>query len=166
MSLRVSAAGEITWPGGRARAALGRSGLRPAEAKREGDGATPIGAWPFRRVLWRADRLRAPQTRLAVCPIAPDAGWCDAPADPSYNRPVELPYPASAETLWRSDSLYDVVAVLGYNDAPVRPGAGSAIFLHVAYADYRPTQGCVAVALADLRRLLTGVGPEDFLIVG
>jgi L,D-peptidoglycan transpeptidase YkuD (ErfK/YbiS/YcfS/YnhG family) len=166
MDLRVSADGILSWPGGRARAALGRAGLRASAAKREGDGATPIGAWPLRLVLWRADRLAAPATRLAVQPIAPDDGWCDAPADPLYNRRVLLPYPASAEHLWREDRLYDLIVVLGYNDAPIKPGAGSAVFLHLAAPDYQPTQGCVAAALPDLARMLAGAGPEDRLIVG
>lgn len=158
--------GFLVWPGGRVRAAIGRAGLRAAEAKREGDGATPIGAWPLRRVLWRADRLAAPATRLPIAPLEPEDGWCDAPGDPNYNRPVRHPYPASAERLWREDRLYDVLAVLGYNDAPVRPGAGSAIFLHVAGDNYPPTEGCVAVALRDLRRVLAGAGPESRLIIG
>lgn len=158
--------GFLVWPGGRARAAIGRAGLRTAEAKREGDGATPIGAWPLRRVLWRADRLAAPATRLPMAPLEPEDGWCDAPGDPNYNRPVRHPYPASAERLWREDRLYDVLAVLGYNDAPVRPGAGSAIFLHVAGDNYPSTEGCVAVALRDLRRVLAGAGPESRLIIG
>ena len=59
-------------------------------------------------------------------------GWCDAPDDPNYNRLVSLPYPASAEHLWRDDNVYDLIAVLGYNDDPVVPGKGSAIFLHIA----------------------------------
>jgi L,D-peptidoglycan transpeptidase YkuD (ErfK/YbiS/YcfS/YnhG family) len=33
-------------------------------------------------------------------------------------------------------------------------GRGSAIFLHVARPDYAPTDGCVALALGDLRHLL------------
>jgi len=134
------------------RCALGPAGIRAD--KREGDGATPAGNFPLRRVLWRADRLAAPQTGLPVAPIGPADGWCDAPADVAYNRPVRLPYPASAERLWRDDAAYDVLVVLGHNDDPPRPGLGSAIFLHVAPADYAPTQGCVALALPDLLALL------------
>ena len=93
--------------------------------------------------------------------IAPDDGWCDAPDDVNYNRPVKLPYPASAETMWRDDHLYDLVAVLGYNDRPVVPGKGSAIFLHLARPDYAPTQGCVAVSRADLEDLLSHAKPGD-----
>ena len=48
----------------------------------------------------------------------------------------------------------DIVGVLGWNDTPVKRGMGSAIFLHVARSDYGPTEGCVALALPDLRRVL------------
>ena len=56
--------------------------------------------------------------------------------------------------MWRSDALYDVIGVLGWNDAPVARNRGSAIFLHVARPDYAPTEGCVALALPDLLELL------------
>ena len=86
-------------------------------------------------------------------------GWCDAPGDPAYNRPVTLPYSASAENLRRQDHVYDVVAVLGFNDDPVVDGTGSAIFLHVAKPDYAPTEGCVALALNDLLDVLAAMQP-------
>lgn len=131
---------------------LGRSGIQTQ--KHEGDGATPTGHYPLRRVLYRADKMTPPRTALPVHVIAQDDGWCDAPADPNYNRPVTLPYPASAEEMWRADDLYDVVVVIGHNDAPVVPGAGSAIFLHLAAQDCTPTAGCVALAREDLLRVL------------
>jgi L,D-peptidoglycan transpeptidase YkuD (ErfK/YbiS/YcfS/YnhG family) len=88
-------------------------------------------------------------------------GWCDDPADPAYNRHVRLPYPASAERLWRDDGIYDIVVVLGHNDDPPVAGLGSAIFLHIARPDYPPTQGCVAVAREDLEALLAAAEPGD-----
>ena len=145
----------------RIRCALGPSGVVPAAEKREGDGASPAGVWPIRRVLYRPDRGPAPTTALPVEAIAPDDGWCDAPDDPAYNRPVKLPYPASAEQMWRGDHLYDLVVVLGHNDDPPKPGLGSAIFLHLATPDYAPTHGCVAVAREDLEALLKGAKPGD-----
>jgi L,D-peptidoglycan transpeptidase YkuD (ErfK/YbiS/YcfS/YnhG family) len=71
---------------------------------------------------------------------------------------VRHPYPASAERLWRQDELYDIVAVLGYNDVPRIRGRGSAIFMHVARPDLAPTEGCIALARAHLLRLLQGAG--------
>lgn len=151
----------LRWGGHEVRCALGRSGVTPAGSKREGDGASPIGIWPIRQVLWRADRLARPETPLPLIEIIPEAGWCDDPADPFYNRPVILPYAASHEKLWREDEVYDVIVELGYNDDPAVPGKGSAIFLHVARAGYSPTEGCVACALPDLLALLSDAQPGD-----
>ena len=159
---RVSADGWLELGRGRrVRCALGRGGVAPGSDKREGDGRTPLGEWPLRRVLYRADHGGEPQTALETGAIMPDDGWCDAPDDPGYNRPVRLPYPASAEKLWRDDRLYDLVLVLGHNDDPVQPGMGSAIFLHLATPDYRPTEGCVAVWRPDMEALLRSAKPGD-----
>ncbi len=138
-------AGKRNW-----RCAIGKGGLRPETEKQEGDGATPIGCYALRRLVYRPDRVVRPETRLPVAALSPEDGWCDAPDDPAYNRPVRLPYAASHERLWRDDEIYDVVVILGHNDDPPVAGLGSAIFLHVARAGYTPTQGCVALALPDL----------------
>jgi L,D-peptidoglycan transpeptidase YkuD (ErfK/YbiS/YcfS/YnhG family) len=143
--------GHLTFP-----CALGRTGFEVR--KREGDGATPIGTWRLRCVLYRADRLRHPRTALLIGPLRSDDGWCDDPTDRNYNRPVKHPYPASAERLWRADGLYDVLVVLDCNTCPRLRGRGSAIFLHVARSDYAPTAGCIALARAHLLRVLERLG--------
>jgi L,D-peptidoglycan transpeptidase YkuD (ErfK/YbiS/YcfS/YnhG family) len=137
----------------RYRCAVGYAGVRAD--KKEGDGATPAGSWPIRYVLYRPDRVRVPRMKFDVRELKPNDGWCDAPADANYNRPVQLPYAASAETLWRRDGIYDVIAVLGYNDDPIVPGRGSAIFLHIARPTYSPTVGCVALARENLLAFLS-----------
>jgi L,D-peptidoglycan transpeptidase YkuD (ErfK/YbiS/YcfS/YnhG family) len=155
--------GVARWGSRTMRCALGRTGVH-AE-KHEGDGATPAGAFPMRFVLYRPDREAAPRTGLRVQPIAPEDGWCDAPADPAYNRMVRLPYPASAETMWRADGLYDLVVPLGYNDEPVVKGRGSAIFLHLAAANFAPTAGCVALAHADMLAVLRDADSRSRVII-
>ncbi|RME62906.1 MAG: hypothetical protein D6782_11320, partial [Alphaproteobacteria bacterium] len=66
--------------------AIGRGGLVDAAAKREGDGATPLGRFALRRVLARADRLGGlPASGLDVQAINAHDGWCDDPADAAYN---------------------------------------------------------------------------------
>jgi L,D-peptidoglycan transpeptidase YkuD (ErfK/YbiS/YcfS/YnhG family) len=147
------------------RAAIGRSGI--SHRKQEGDGATPAGILPLRRVLYRADRLAPPRCKVPLEPIAPNDGWCDDPDSAMYNRPIMLPFDASHEELWRADALYDVIGVLGWNDSPPERGRGSAIFLHVATRDYAPTAGCVALARQDLLAILaaglTGIEVRDDL---
>jgi len=144
------------------RAGLGRGGVR--RDKQEGDGATPVGLLPLRRVLYRADRVKPPPCAVPVEPIAPVDGWCDDPAEPDYNRMIRLPHKGHYEELWRLDSLYDLVGVLGWNDAPVLRGRGSAIFLHVARRDFAPTQGCIALAPEDLRQVLEA-GVDEVLVL-
>lgn len=159
MWLIVDGPDSAEWNGRRLRCAVGRSGL--ARDKREGDGATPVGRFPFRRVLYRADRVPDPATTLDAAPVRPQDGWCDDPEDARYNRQVALPYQAGSETLWRDDALYDVIVVLGHNDDPVIPGRGSAIFLHVAGPGYAATQGCIALARDDLLEVLAEAAPGD-----
>ncbi|HEV8519136.1 MAG TPA: hypothetical protein VGQ54_11220, partial [Burkholderiales bacterium] len=104
-------------------------------------------------------------TALPVAKIEANDGWCDSPLDLFYNRRVKRPYSASTETLWRDDGLYDLLVVLGFNDAPVVPGAGSAIFLHVARPDFGPTAGCIALALDDLVKVVSTLAPDDSITV-
>ena len=163
MDLIVSADGWASWNGKRFRCALGPSGAR--REKREGDGATPAGRFPFRRLLYRADRLQAPATNLQKQAIDPNDGWCDDPESPSYNRPVTLPFAASHERLWRDDGIYDLILVIGHNDDPIKAGDGSAVFIHIAQQDYRPTAGCVALARADLLEILAGARAGDCVAI-
>lgn len=143
--------------------ALGKNGVVAAADGREGDGKTPAGTYPFRKTFFRPDREEMPLTSLPVEALSTDFGWCDDAESAHYNRQVRLPFGPSREKMWRDDHLYDLVVVLGHNDAPPVPGLGSAIFLHVARPDMGPTQGCVALEKAALRRFLRQVQPDDVI---
>ena len=145
------------------RCALGKGGL--TANKREGDGATPIGRFTVRDLLFRRDRIVAPTTGLASRSINVDAGWSDDPADPAYNREIRRPHRFSHEALYREDGLYDLIVPLGYNDEPPVSGLGSAIFLHVARNDYGPTEGCVAVDRTDLINIIYYLMIGDALVI-
>ena len=157
------AGGRLSWPGGTARAACGRGGVRAD--KKEGDGASPSGTYPLLFAMYRADRIGRPASGLPLTPLQPDHAWVDDPADPRYNQLVTLPYPAHAERMWREDGLYDALAVIGYNTDPVIPGAGSAIFLHVARPAFSGTDGCIAVAKDVLLPLLGILGPGSTITI-
>jgi L,D-peptidoglycan transpeptidase YkuD (ErfK/YbiS/YcfS/YnhG family) len=116
-------------------------------------------------VLWRADRGAPPPSALPIAAINRNDGWCDDPTRSEYNRKVRVPFAGSAERLWRDDALYDLIVVLGHNDAPPRPGLGSAIFLHVAAPGFASTEGCVAMELPLLRALAFDARPGDMLTI-
>jgi L,D-peptidoglycan transpeptidase YkuD (ErfK/YbiS/YcfS/YnhG family) len=159
----VYANGMLSWPGGSARAACGKTGV--AVDKREGDHASPAGTFPLLRAFYRPDRLAAPKTALPLAVLRPQDGWCDDPADRRYNTQVMLPYPASHEELWRADGLYDVIVVIGFNTDPVVSGKGSAIFLHCASPRFTGTEGCIAVARDVLVPLLGLLGPNSTITI-
>ena len=145
---------------------IGKNGFAEAGEKREGDNKTPVGTFPLREVYYRADRIPKPNCALPVREITKDLGWCDDPAHPEYNKPVTLPFSASHEEMWRDDHCYDLVVIIGYNDAPAIPGNGSAIFIHCEHDDGRPTAGCVALSQKQLVKILPLLSAQTMLTLG
>jgi L,D-peptidoglycan transpeptidase YkuD (ErfK/YbiS/YcfS/YnhG family) len=140
--------------------AIGKGGV--SQHKKEGDGCTPVGIYALRECWWRQDKLHhAPKTGLRLRVTNEEDGWCDEPSSPHYNQPVKLPYSLSHEKMWRDDDVYDIVVPLGYNDDPVIPGKGSAIFMHLARPGYEPTEGCVALAKDHMLELLALCTPDS-----
>jgi len=145
---------------------IGKTGVIAAADKREGDGKSPLGCWPVRAALLRPGRVTLPGMMMLPWRwIRPQDGWSDDPADPAYNRPVAHPHGFSAEKLWRDDGLYDVIIVLGHNDAPPVAGLGSAVFLHCRREE-RPTLGCIAIDRDRLINLLPRLTPADVVEIG
>jgi L,D-peptidoglycan transpeptidase YkuD (ErfK/YbiS/YcfS/YnhG family) len=144
--------------------AIGRSGI--GRGKIEGDGKTPAGRFAMPCFLFRPDGRLRPAPTFRALPLRRDSAWCDDPEDRNYNRPVRLPYGKSREGMWRDDRLYDVIGILDYNMRPRVRRRGSAIFFHLARPDLSPTQGCVALRAADMRRLLPRLARRVILIVG
>lgn len=164
MDIRVLSSGLLLWNGKTYTCALGKAGV--TEHKKEGDGATPLGCFALREVLYRPDAIsEIPLSPLPTSAIQESDGWCDDPADPAYNKKVMLPYLGRHEELWRTDEIYDVIVPLGYNDDPVVIGKGSAIFMHVARPNYPPTEGCVALALPDLLEILRSISKETKICI-
>jgi L,D-peptidoglycan transpeptidase YkuD (ErfK/YbiS/YcfS/YnhG family) len=146
---------------------IGAGGLIAAEDKREGDMKTPSGIHPMRGCYFRPDRIPLPpRTHLPLIELARNDGWCDEPTHPLYNHPIKTPFSASHEALWRNDHAYDLIIPLGYNDAPVVAGRGSAIFLHVMHDNVRPTAGCIAMRRNDLLEILPYLSANTVLQIG
>jgi L,D-peptidoglycan transpeptidase YkuD (ErfK/YbiS/YcfS/YnhG family) len=142
---------------------IGRGGIVPARAKREGDGATPAGVHTLTGMLYRADRLTRPADW--ALPLTPADLWSDDPADPDYNLPVRVPHAYSHERLMRADPLYDLILLTDWNWPQAEPGRGSAIFVHTWRRPRHPTAGCVAFARADLLWIAPRIRHQTRLIV-
>ncbi|MDK1375875.1 MULTISPECIES: L,D-transpeptidase family protein [unclassified Sinorhizobium] len=154
----------VSFDGRTEQAAIGRSGV--TAIKREGDGATPRASMKLIGGYMRRDRISLPPTRLPMRAIRRDMLWCDDPAHASYNRPAKAPLAVGHETMMRDDGLYDVCLVMDWNIFCRRRNAGSAIFFHLIRPGYEPTQGCVAVSLPAMKRLIRHMHRGTIVKVG
>ncbi len=135
-----------------ARVVLGRTGLAAPGAKKEGDGHTPSGVYPITTAFGYESHA---DTGLNYKQATDVDFWVDDVASPQYNQWVHgTPQANSFEHMKRPDKLYRFGAVIEYNTNPIVPGNGSAIFLHIWRAYYKPTAGCVAASERNIRRLL------------
>lgn len=132
-------------------AVIGRSGLVAADRKREGDGGTPAGVHRIGHAFGHAEQV---PTKLAYRQATASDWWVDDPNSPSYNRWVTTKPEVSAEPMRRDDGQYELGAVIEWNTAPVVPGRGSAIFLHVWKGPEAATAGCIALSRDDVATLL------------
>lgn len=133
-------------------AIVGRSGIAPQGQKKEGDGRTPSGTFELGPAFGYAPSI---ETRLDYRQADTNDFWVDDPASAQYNQWVHgTPQASSWEDMRRKDDLYKMGIVIGYNTAPIVPGAGSAIFMHIWRRYDHPTAGCVALSQKNLRRIL------------
>ena len=72
-------------------------------------------------------------------------GWCDDKNSKFYNKLIKYPFYESSEKLYRRESIYDIIVVIDFNMTPIKKGKGSAIFIHLASKNYKPTLGCIAL---------------------
>ena len=66
-----------------------------------------------------------------------------------YNKLIKFPFKYSAEKLYITNNIYDIILVLNFNINPIIKNKGSAIFIHIAKKNYKSTEGCIAVSKKD-----------------
>lgn len=137
---------------------IGRNGFACPGEKREGDGMTPSGIYALRRAFGSVPEV---PTKLTYRQVTAHDIWVDDPGSADYNKWAarDRTGAASFEDLKRKDGRYKYAVVIEYNTEPVTPGNGSAIFLHIWKKKGAPTSGCVAVAEADLLRIVEWLDP-------
>jgi len=143
---------------------IGKGGF--SSKKKEGDGCTPSGIFKITNILYRQDKIQNLNSNFKLKKILPSDGWCDDPNHKKYNTLIRFPFSNSAEKLFRQDDLYDIVCVTNHNQNPVIPGAGSAIFMHVAHSNYSATEGCIGLNKDDLKEILQTIDNKTEVEIG
>ena len=134
------------------RCSLGINGIK--NKKKEGDGITPKGIFKLKKIYYRNDKVKNIVTKVKKIKITKNMGWCDDPKSKFYNKLIRLPSKFGHEKLYRKDDIYNLIIVLDYNMNPVIKNKGSAIFIHLAKKNYKPTQGCMGLKQNDLIKLI------------
>jgi L,D-peptidoglycan transpeptidase YkuD (ErfK/YbiS/YcfS/YnhG family) len=140
-------------------AQIGYAGFAAPGAKREGDGRTPSGTYGFGFAYGVEPN---PGVRLAYRSVTgPNIVWDDDPSSPLYNQWVDTDKadPGAGPEPMDNPPAYDYGVVIDYNTAPVVPGAGSAIFLHVSTGG--STAGCVSLPTDELLEVLRWLDPTQ-----
>ena len=87
-------------------------------------------------------------------------GWCNDSRSKKYNQEICFPFKYRAEKLYRKDNIYDIFINIKYNYRPSVKKKGSAIFLHLADSNYKPTSGCIAIEKRDFLKILPLINKE------
>jgi len=151
----VKKSGHLKYKNLKFRCALGSAGVK--KKTKEGDNITPKGIFKIIKIYYRPDKIKKIITLIKTIKIKKNMGWCDDPKSRFYNKQIKLPSKLGHEKLYRSDNLYDLIAVLNYNTKPIIKNKGSAIFIHIAKKNFSKTKGCIAVKKEDLIYLLSKI---------
>lgn len=142
------------------------SGIAPREPggagpdKREGDARSPAGAFALLEAFGELPRLTR-GTRMPVRAVSSRLRCVDDPSSTLYNQLTDAACGySSAEPMARVDSQYTLGLVVAHNRAPVRSGAGSCIFLHVAAGPGATTPGCTVMDPSTVAELIAWLDPD------
>jgi L,D-peptidoglycan transpeptidase YkuD (ErfK/YbiS/YcfS/YnhG family) len=151
----VKKSGYLKYKNLKFRCSLGKAGVK--KKIKEGDNVTPKGIFKITKIYYRADRIKKIKANIKKIKIEKNMGWCNDSKSDFYNKEINLPSKLTHERLYRSDNIYDLIAVLNYNMNPVVKNKGSAIFMHIAQNSYKKTQGCIALNKKNLIQIISRI---------
>jgi len=131
-----------------------------------GDHATSTGVFEIGMRMY-GNKPNPGGLRYAYHQLVCGDWWDEDPYSPHYNQFVHVPcgttpgFAAWSEALWTETLAYPYFAVLETNNNPTISGGdapGAGIFLH--HWMNAPTEGCVALPLADLLKVLRWLNPR------
>jgi L,D-peptidoglycan transpeptidase YkuD (ErfK/YbiS/YcfS/YnhG family) len=144
---------------------IGERGFAAVDEKREGDGKSPTGIFPFGIAFGYDPSV---ETKMPYRQVTDDDFWVDDANSEDYNKWVKgKPKASSWEKMKRDDDQYKYGVVIEYNMHPIVKGKGSAIFLHV-WNHGDSTLGCVAMSEEMILKILGWLDPvkKPLIIMG
>ena len=137
---------------------IGRSGMRLASRRHEGDNTTPAGVFALTTSF---GRLADTATAMPYREVTADDYWVGDSSSPYYNQlrsSLRGGFNRSqSEHLTAMGAVYDHAIVVDFNRPHAVAGRGSAIFLHITNG--HTTSGCVAISRAGVVSLLNWLDP-------
>jgi L,D-peptidoglycan transpeptidase YkuD (ErfK/YbiS/YcfS/YnhG family) len=128
---------------------------------------TPNGVFTLTEAFGIA---RDPGSQLPYVRVGRSHWWVSDVKSRAYNT-MRLCKPGSAQCGFRQSRseqlgaipVYEYAVVMDVNRNPVKPGRGSAFFLHVSNG--KPTQGCISMPRADIKWLIRWLDPSDAPVI-
>jgi L,D-peptidoglycan transpeptidase YkuD (ErfK/YbiS/YcfS/YnhG family) len=152
-------------------AETGSGHLLPADARREGDHATPIGVFGIGATMY-GNESNPGGLHYAYHRLVCGDWWDEDPYSAQYSRFVHVPcnstppFASWSEALWTETVAYPYFAVIEFNMDPIVRGAnalGSGIFLHSWVGE--ATEGCVALPETRLLQVLRWLEPAAHPVI-
>ncbi|MFT9848569.1 L,D-transpeptidase family protein [Aneurinibacillus sp. REN35] len=150
-------------------AVVGKNGYALSSDKKEGDASSPAGMYKLGTAFGTAPKPTG--VRIPYRPVTRQDYWIDDKSSPDYNTWVH--HEGDPRKRWKTFErlaipLYKYALVIRYNDEPVLPGKGSAIFMHIWRGPASYTAGCVALSETNLLAVLRWLDPDKspFILQG
>ena len=153
----------LLYKGYKLKCSIGKSGI--TNSKKEGDFASPKGIFKLGLLYYRKDRIKFLKCKIRKKIIKKNMGWCNDSRSNKYNQEIHFPFKYRAEKLYRKDNIYDIFINIKYNYRPSVKKKGSAIFLHLAKTNYKPTSGCIAIAKKDFLNILPLINKQTKIAI-
>jgi L,D-peptidoglycan transpeptidase YkuD (ErfK/YbiS/YcfS/YnhG family) len=148
---------------GPVRVYVGDEGVGQASESRS---RTPRGVFTLTEAFGIA---RDPGSRLPYVRVGRSHWWVSDVKSRAYNT-MRLCKPGAQCGFRQSRSeqlgainVYDYALVMDYNRDPIKPGRGSAFFLHIS--EGKPTQGCISMPRADIKWLIRWLNPSKSPVI-
>ncbi|MDX2227678.1 MAG: L,D-transpeptidase family protein [Verrucomicrobiae bacterium] len=144
---------------------IGRHGAEPGPQKKERDNRAPAGIFKIGRVYGKSDNMPEGSKDWPYHQVGSGDAWVDDVTSPLYNQhvvvdPKNPPAWFEKQKMDPHDFAYEWRILVEHNYPRAKPGAGSAIFLHLRRGIDIPSAGCTVMHRDRLGDILRWLDPK------